>query len=258
MSRAQVNRAVRQTRNAASSSAASSRVRWAFTLVELLVVISVVALLMALLLPTLGAAQRRAQDARCRANLRQVGSAFLMYAQENKDLILPSADGAAIRWAANISKHGYLPPLVNLPVGIAPVPTVMNCPSIFPFGNASPFGDIPVMVEQVYGVFTYQTTAYPMYYRLSLLRRPDDTPWIVDSWRNGTKRQTFSVGQLSGDSMVHVRHDYSMNYFCPGGNVRNKAQWRANSTEWYKFGDGTATKLHFYDQSAVPRNDTNP
>ena len=58
-----------------------------FTLVELLVVISVIALLMAILLPALAAARARARHTRCLANLNQVGLALQEYAAQNKDYI---------------------------------------------------------------------------------------------------------------------------------------------------------------------------
>lgn len=64
--------------------ASASRFRGrGFTLVELLVVISIIALLMSMLLPALTAAREAAQATRCRANLRQIATASVLYCEDN-------------------------------------------------------------------------------------------------------------------------------------------------------------------------------
>lgn len=59
----------------------------AFTLIELLVVVAIIALLMAILLPALARAKESARSVACGSNLRQIGLASLMYAQDNSGYI---------------------------------------------------------------------------------------------------------------------------------------------------------------------------
>ena len=83
------------------------KLRKAFTLVELLVVIGIIVLLISILMPALRSAWDSAKTIRCAANLRNVYQSMAAYAAENK-AALPAAPATATDYYPPRKGHGAL------------------------------------------------------------------------------------------------------------------------------------------------------
>lgn len=70
----------------------------AFTLVELLVVLGIIAVLLAILLPVISRARRAAQSVACLSNLRQLATAFNLYVNDNRNGSIPFAFDVNHSW----------------------------------------------------------------------------------------------------------------------------------------------------------------
>jgi prepilin-type N-terminal cleavage/methylation domain-containing protein len=111
-----------------------------FTLIELLVVIAILSLLIAILLPVLNQAKLQANRAACAGNLRQVGMAIHMYAEDFDDTIPYGPEGRPVTGSNFYTVTGNVTSLLSLedgaPVGLGLLledylshqPTVLFCP----------------------------------------------------------------------------------------------------------------------------------
>ncbi|MCA9144789.1 MAG: DUF1559 domain-containing protein [Planctomycetaceae bacterium] len=87
----------------------------AFTLVEMLVVVSIIGLLVALLMPAINTAREAARSAACQNNLRQFGVGLMVHAEHHNDRLTSGAfdwkrDGCVteIGWVADLVNNGTL------------------------------------------------------------------------------------------------------------------------------------------------------
>ncbi len=110
--------------------------RSGFTLIELLVVMAIIAILAAILLPVFAAAREMARGATCKSNLKQIGAAMAMYAQDYDETTVPllTYAGPALPTGQTLSSrcpryahawhHNLHPYVKNF--------GVFNCPSATP------------------------------------------------------------------------------------------------------------------------------
>ncbi len=100
---------------------------YAFTLIELMLVVSVIATLFSMVMPAVSGARSMAQRTMCMSNLRQVGIATLAYAGDYEDR-LPSARNDSVTSAAQSPAWFYrLPPYFERS-DVGTERTVFHCP----------------------------------------------------------------------------------------------------------------------------------
>src|SRR5438876_385649 len=70
-----------------------------FTLIELLVVVAVIAIIAAILFPVFAQVREKARSAACLSNLKQMGAAWMMYAQDYDEMFSMASPGGNANWA---------------------------------------------------------------------------------------------------------------------------------------------------------------
>jgi len=104
--------------------------RYGFTLVELLVVIGIIALLIAILLPSLNKARESARRTSCLSNLRQVHQAYMLYALASKDDLPIGVLGGAYQFNYQIwNKDRYVSFGKLFEADFVKEPRIFYCPS---------------------------------------------------------------------------------------------------------------------------------
>lgn len=215
-----------------------------FTLVELLVVISITALLVALLLPALGKAKAAAQMSVCASNLRNITVATQLYASDWRQygpVGLPADQSEYARWPKQLASYlGQDPQGVSLNFNHAnwgpKVLKVLQCPSTFGkysvWGHNS-YGSNLYTSTQEYPAAAFKGYEWPVrltdpraarnYTSFMLYAESFATGQIITRWSGNRNLYDYlhmrTLGYALADGHVEHRRPADAWYFLTGANL---------------------------------------
>jgi prepilin-type N-terminal cleavage/methylation domain-containing protein/prepilin-type processing-associated H-X9-DG protein len=189
--------------------ASEQRLKIGFTLIELLVVVAIIAILAGLLLPSLANAKGKAQATRCLNNLKQLGLATLIYAQDNQNAVQIDAPlEPGVTWASILSTNQNLKPF-----------DLFVCPTYAPRRFTNWF--------KTYGVRQDpppQSTAgdFGEILQVETVTRPIEYLHLADTTsrgRQGIGAEQYYYFRTDSEKEVHARHSQRANGLFLDGHV---------------------------------------
>ncbi len=237
----------------------------AFTLVELLITISIISLLLAILLPSLSSAREQARTTVCASNIRQITIANLAYSIDHNDHLCPGAKN----FLTNLHRWHGSRPFVNQPFNPTSGPLVpylsadkkiRNCPTFrrfsefatnaFELGNGGYGYNNAFLGRQLKKITPTLYTVESDQSGVSLTRvhAPANTLLFADAAFAATQPIEYSFAEprfhpeypARTDPSIHFRHQNNANVAWSDGHVDRKPLTFTHSSGLY---DGDTEKL---------------
>jgi prepilin-type N-terminal cleavage/methylation domain-containing protein/prepilin-type processing-associated H-X9-DG protein len=200
--------------------------RKGFTLIELLVVIAIIAILAAILFPVFAQAREKARSASCQSNLKQLGIAHAMYAQDYDEMLT-----GRVMWAPRLEPYTKNWQIFSCPNWGSPVVLTVKAYC------QTTYGQYPMLwgIKGGYCVACYSigsSTGYP----LANIRYPAATIWLVEysasrspTSASGCTQHSSPYASCANGPWITPRHTDGANFPFLDGHVK-WARW--NDPPW--------------------------
>ncbi len=214
-----------------------------FTLIELLVVISIISLLIALLLPALGAARDAGRTAQCLSNLRMIGVTVAIYTGDNREF-MPMASGYDGTSPTNDVPAWY----VHFREDLGFASKALFCPSVTPTNR---YWSTPTLQFERYTGYTNAHKNFGVDYAMNAAWRSvigDRYSLRNDQWQYPNPLKFGSIRNLRQPSSVLVITEASQEEYVGGGQA---GRWVT-----FRHAQENGVNLVYFDGHAVTMSES--